>query len=68
MRNKKLFIRNFSNGNCEFSNKKAEKLKKATRLQVHSEKERDRFFTKNERIKNEGNSFKIKESLREKCR
>ena len=66
MRNKKLFIRNFSNGNCEFiAIKESRKTKKLQDFKVHSEKERDRFFTKNERIKNEGNSFKIKESLRE---
>ena len=66
MKNKKLFIRNFSNGNCEYvATKEKRKSKKLPSFKVHSENERDRFFTKNERIKNEGNSFKIKESLRE---
>lgn len=62
----KVFLRNFSNGKCEYlAIQEKRRSKKLPDFKVHSEDKKDQFFSKNERIKNEGNSFKIKETLRE---
>ena len=46
MKNKKLFIRNFSNGNCEYVEiKEKRKSKKLPSFKVHSENEHTRIAT-----------------------
>ncbi len=66
MTDRKVFLRNFSTGQCEYITiQEKRRTKKLPEFKVHSEDKRDKFFSKNERIRNEGNSFKIKETLRE---
>mgnify|MGYP005646277025 CR=1 FL=1 len=66
MSGEKVFLRNFSNGKCEFiSLQQRRKSKSLPDFKIHSEDKRDKFLSTNDRIRNEGNSFKIKENLRE---
>tara|TARA_X000000950_G_C13875706_1_gene644745 strand:- start:569 stop:1651 length:1083 start_codon:yes stop_codon:yes gene_type:complete len=63
----KAFIRNLSNGECEYIalKKNSKRSKKLKDFKVHSPDKKDKFISNNPRIVNQGNSFKIKESLRE---
>ena len=62
----KVHLRNIKTGNCEYLSVPQPKgRKKLTALKVHPAKDADKFKKGNDRITNEGNSFKIKKSLRD---